>query len=108
MKTQFTKGEWYYEESEIHNRLFVATNKDQRLEPDDSSITMIAFCIDSAEHERFVSEAEANAKLIAAAPDLLWALASILDTLEDNIEPDDLPLYGEIQDANQAIKKATS
>ena len=49
----------------------------------------------------------ADAKLIAAAPDLCRSLCAILDTIENDVQPDNLPLYSEIQDAKAAIQKAT-
>ena len=53
------------------------------------------------------SEMHANTKLFFAAPELYYSLCAIIDTLEENISPDNLPLYSEIQDAKKAIKKAT-
>lgn len=59
------------------------------------------------EYDESKKQALANAKLIAAAPDLFWSLCSIIDTLEHNVNPDDIPLFNEIQDAKKAIQKAT-
>lgn len=50
--------------------------------------------------------AEANAKLIAIAPELYFSLAAIIDSLEGNINPDDLPLYNEIEYAKKVLTKA--
>lgn len=44
---------------------------------------------DEADAERTIREAEANARLWAAAPDLLAALKWALDVVEDNTDADD-------------------
>lgn len=38
--------------------------------------------------------------------ELYFALAAILEDLEGNINPDDMPLYSLMEDANNIIKKA--
>ena len=58
-----------------------------------------------------VDEMKANAKLIAAAPEMLEALTNLKDEVvkECNIGSDKslLPMLGYVQDAIRAIKKAT-
>lgn len=67
------------------------------------------------EEQRSAEECEANANLIAAAPDLYEALAKILDGVEDEFDPADgvdgvvlLPLYeSDIRRARAAIAKVS-
>jgi hypothetical protein len=60
--------------------------------------------IASINYQKDVKEREANAKLISAAPDLLEALAWILDQVP-NLKGD-ISLIG-MQNCHKAIKKAT-
>ena len=53
-------------------------------------------------------EAEANAKLIAAAPDLFDALGQLLDRLDHHGSIDTVREEGPIADAEAAIAKATT
>jgi len=97
MKTKITKGQWNINED--HSKSTVLSETGFPIA--ETSYTAYG------NFKRSVDEIKANAKLIAAAPELLWALVAIVDSLENNINPDDLPLYNEIQDAKRAIKKAT-
>ncbi|WCX74845.1 hypothetical protein KK211_17905 [Pseudomonas aeruginosa] len=54
---------------------------------------------------RFRDESEANAKLIAAAPDLLEALQQAVTSMQDSGYPNDSVV---IRAARQAITKATA
>ena len=71
-----TTGNWYYEKSGIHiggnpiyDRYIIATDENQA-----GMRSVIGFCNTPQEHSRFVDETESNAKLMAAAPELLEAL----------------------------------
>ncbi len=87
METKHTKGEWEYMTvgtvSGFYKKVF----------SEKTSICNIT--------TRNFKEAEANAKLIASAPDLLEALIELYDSLPDGYESECLPKV------RQAIKKAT-
>ena len=57
------------------------------------------------------TEATDNARLIAAAPSLLEALQALMKAAvkvaEDQFPEDDAPIWAYIEDANEAIRKAT-
>ena len=118
MKTKFTKGEWKQRklfDSAIPVELEGSEWKHNSISVVNETGRIICDVSYDTDHDNqgwgtnnSIELWEANAKLIAAAPDLLWSLAAILDTIEESVDPDDLPLYTEIQDANKAIKKATS
>lgn len=94
MKTQHTKGEWKIGKS---LRCLVGTN-----EPE---VLAIADCNIDGDINK--EEQQANAKLIAAAPELLEALDYIMSEINSNpmsVQYFDLRL---IKQANEAIKKVT-
>lgn len=100
MKTKFTEGNWEYVVTKGNDIVVkISPNKVIKLGHISSDDCGNPICCKVEEH--------ANAKLIAAVPELFWSLCSILDTLDGNVNPDYLPLYNEIQEAKKAIKKAT-
>ena len=110
METKFTKGEWtFYETPNYHkpecSRIEVSSR--------DSSLLIC-----KVQNSGYIAEDEglANAKLIAAAPELLEALISVLNIMNDSDGVAGYHLNGdiaswgefeEIKQAEQAIKKAT-
>ena len=105
METKHTKGEWYahidrdkfYEATEIK----VFSNINGR--------TMICNLTDAAKNLNINNEFEANAKLIAAAPDLLQALIEINKMCADagNVENGKLNVGKIAKITINAINKAT-
>lgn len=90
METKFTKGEWYavkqIESMEVHSRRFTA------------GIDVIC----SINNQFLKEQTEANAKLIAAAPELLDSLLELISWIKEGDYDQSF-----IEKAEQAIKKAT-
>lgn len=108
MKTKHTKGNWEYKKSELNNRdtYFIATDK-ENAQPSNGSLCsrrIIAFLHTEKEHMRFVEESEANAKLIAAAPEML----NILKTISEYSNATDEMPPKMIEILEDVIKKATA
>lgn len=76
METKHTKGNWSYE----------FANDDYIIVADDFEGNNVIADVYSPEESKSNDEAKANAKLIAAAPELLNALKCILDFPEDDLE----------------------
>ena len=102
MENKFTKGKWHVEHHhESDNCYYISSEKD--------------IVITTAWQGRaFKDEAEYNAKLIAAAPELLEALISVLNIMNKSKRDKRYHLNGdiaswgefeEIKQAEQAIKK---
>lgn len=89
MKTKHTKGEWVI--SPIHPNQIKG-------QPGTGEIASVS--------ENRIGEWEANAKLIAAAPELLNALSFLLNDLDRN-DGDLINRATLINEAKQAINKAT-
>jgi hypothetical protein len=103
METKFTKGNWYVK-SEIDEEYPQKTNYSVHCDPfNDGKFTFTPIIADMR-FARSNEEAEANAKLIAAAPELLAALQKAVNYVA---YPKDEKYYGWVTDAEQAIKKAT-
>ncbi len=96
-KQQHTQGEWFLSQNTPARMIYVQN--------EDKVITSISYKDEFANCNK--EEAEANAKLIAAAPELLEALKEALKEMRliDNIYPDRVVLR--ISQAEAAIKKAT-
>lgn len=93
-----TKGTWYTSGSvNIH---------EQRIIADEETGQTIAVCYGRGEHDNRKSETEANAHLIAAAPELLEACEMLLDRLNYHGNIDILREEGPIEDLRNAITKA--
>ena len=94
-KIKHTPGPWKFEHSEdidLPNHVAISAN----------THTMLAQVVWKMENDEYSPQCEANARLIAAAPDLLEALEAIIDSGE-------LPLcYSSplVIKANKAIAKA--
>lgn len=100
LERKFTIGEWYVDGFDLTS---VITKTDQK------NFKHIVKCnYGYANPGAHFEENAANAKLIAAAPDLFYALGAILDTLDGRVDPDNIPLFNEIEDGIRALKKATS
>jgi hypothetical protein len=97
MKTEFkhTKGKWHFRTgmSDNYSEIIgdIGTNKVIAVTPKDCFVNQ--------------TEAEANGRLIAAAPDLLEALSELFSLLEEN-EPQ-WYLRGHYNHTIKAINKAT-
>ena len=100
METKFTKGEWkvlFHEEGDLYPFIQSVNGMDRRF-----------ICDVKSSHLR--ENIHANAKLIAAAPDLLDALISILEKSEPALEhcyQQDSETIDVVIKAKQSIKKAT-
>ncbi|MDX9747441.1 MAG: hypothetical protein RBT57_02970 [Paludibacter sp.] len=94
MKTTHTPGPWKTNYSERYPEYDFVTGKNGEI-----------ICQFFSKSEEDYSNKEANAKLIAAAPELLEALRELHDLLEENLPTWYLGLH-HIK-ANIAIKKAT-
>lgn len=94
MKTKHTKGEWAFDDNEVYS---------------ESTDHGAAICTMNTTSAHFTEdEMKANAKLIAAAPELLDALQELI-TLYYTPEDGYISPYKEAwEKANAAIKKATS
>lgn len=103
METNYTKGEWKYELLSGRKRtsVVVMTNKAiinvYTLDPDEDCNNPDCSCI---------SEHIANAKLIAAAPEMLEALMHIVERI-NTVRPEDSFCQALKDTANEIIKKAT-
>lgn len=107
METKFTKGEWFVK-SEIDEEYPQKTNYSVHCDPfNDGKFTFTPIIADMR-FARSNEEAEANAKLIAAAPELLQACHNALMSLEamNTIRENFIP-ETTIRELKQAIKKAT-
>lgn len=60
----------------------------------------------SVESKEILAVTQAYIIMQIKSKELYFALAAILEDLEGNINPDDMPLYSLIEDANNVIKKA--
>ena len=89
MNTKHTKGNWS-----------VKSNRELTWVETDSDLESKIICTMSSN-----DKCEANAKLIAAAPDLLEALQKLLDRLDS--QHHSLAISGTLRECREAIKKAT-
>lgn len=80
---------------------FIITTNNSRVIP--VNFTSKHYYDDKEDYEEAYSVAEANAKLISAAPELLEAVQFFLRTFE----PEKSYMRGEFEKAKEAIKKAT-
>lgn len=100
METKFTKGEWsYYQHTP--RTFIVGSDKENR----QRIIEVIAD--DCLSNRCSVEEAEANAKLIAAAPDLLEIAMELFKTMSNDSHCVN-KYASELMDLDKAIKKATN
>lgn len=84
MKTKHTKGEWkqlFSPLSREHTNYIICDNYETKR---GFQIATIHINYDGKENEKRFQEAEANARLIAAAPDMLEALKSIMKNAPDS------------------------
>ena len=99
METKFTKGEWKLLANTANQKIYVINQRH----------CLLAHCYahvkETGNHPLTLEEAEANAKLIAAAPDLLEAVYILLGDIEK--APLKYTRDDKIKIARQAIKKAT-
>lgn len=75
MEKKFTQGEWVSRGFENNSNGYI------NIDIEDGFIGVYGRCTDGLDRQeklKFIEKAEANAKLIAAAPDLLEALESLL------------------------------
>lgn len=109
METKFTKGEWKIEDSIIQENEHIKI-KSGRINTIVCDNKAIAFC-----GININPQAIANAKLIAAAPDLLYKLEentkilkAILDLYKGKLAmTTEFGIIQQIKENEQAIKKAT-
>jgi len=94
MKTEFTKGEWSIADDFSHFETTIMCG--------DTRIAEVKHFTDF-ENDPSINEGRANAKLIAAAPDLLLACNELLELLKFH----GYTRSTEIYQAQEAIKKAT-
>jgi len=100
MKTNFTKGKWYVK-SEIDEEYPQKTNYSVHCDPfNDGKFTFTPIIADMR-FARFNEEAEANAKLIATAPEMFEMLQNIKIALK-SIHCDII-----INDIDNLLRKAT-
>ena len=110
MKTKHTKGPWIA----LKNSSFYEVYNEPRFDDEsDRVLSVHVFLLDGANNGlHHTEENEANAKLIAAAPDLLEALIDLTEATKD-IQTSNAPYYAhetksdEFGKAYKAIKKAT-
>ena len=107
MENKFTEGNWNVSDD---------TSECYLVKSDDGGLIAFVYDGDIDDEAIHMDVVEANAKLIAAAPDLLEALTSILKIVEDSEGVVGYHLNGdtakwddfdEITNAIKAIKKAT-
>lgn len=104
METKHTKGEWTVIKNGLNSKfspprkLFLINSINKTSVNQVSNIAKITMQIDIND-----LESEANAKLIASAPDLLENLIRCVDRLEENR----LGHFTAVRRAKEAIKKAT-
>lgn len=105
MDTKHTPGPWKYSSWEQFGdtRFYVSQKEGAPYTPNYSDVASLISETVSGER---VAIQEANARLIAAAPELLAALHDCLAFLENDC-PLDLPCAPEIRAARAAIAKAT-
>lgn len=102
MKTKHTQGNWRFEISSRGLNTYQLSTDEQ-----------VIGILETSQEVESVREAEANAKLIAAAPDLLEALNDVYNLANQDFITK-MPLnvqfvFGAIQErSKEAIKKATS
>ena len=104
-KTKHTPGPWYVREDrefyQYHAQpICIANYKDEDGYDDGLDVWWICRLFDSWDKEAY-----ANARLIAAAPDLLWACVKILASLEWEEERSGTTYCG-YEDLKAAIAKA--
>jgi hypothetical protein len=92
MSTQHTPGPWHFDGQEFNDVLEA-----------DGELVAVALHLRTRKPERSLAEAAANARLIAAAPDLLEALRDLVDTMTGRTEGETVALHN----ALSAIAKAT-
>ena len=100
MKTKHTQGEWSLATS---GEMIYVIASDQF----DGFTGKIVADLTIGEGDNSKDITEANAKLIAAAPDLLRALGNLRDAINNNLDSYGGEIAGASQKAKQAIKKAT-
>jgi hypothetical protein len=106
MNTQHTPGPWTFTRREDYRNVsfYVAQQDDAPYTPDYSDVaTLIA---ETARSEREIIQ-EANARLIAAAPDLLAALQVVLRDYTAVHDIGDVEMQPALYQARAAITKAT-
>lgn len=100
MKTKHTKGKWRAISSYNDQKVLVTNEKNY----------LLAHCYahvrETGNQPLSLEEAEANAKLISAAPELLEALNNLVNSCEYHGKRR-IPDMKHIADAIEAIKKAT-
>jgi len=89
-----TPGEWYVGHDEVGQGLLVFS-------PEGAAVANCGF-----RHGTKRSEAEANARLISAAPDLLKALEAVRQSILDDARPMTNRQHDAIVKADTAIRKA--
>jgi hypothetical protein len=103
MKTKFTKGKWQYASHMNEHQ----TSK--KIVADDGTKyhRIITIC-EVNEHQQRPGESDANAKLIAAAPELFHSLNNLISDIENNFNAIPINVIGlkRLREAREAIKKA--
>ena len=100
METKFTKGEWILNK----DRCEIVSENDWRI---NGGIDIIAQCYTGFNLDGTSEECLANAKLIAAAPEMFEELDNLITALErfyKDPHQEELPVLG---DAKRILKKAT-
>lgn len=101
VKAKHTPGKWYFETdgegtpAQHHDRYIVAENGGGRV------------CTMHPPNDGGRSAMDANARLIAAAPELLAALEALLETCELNLDEMEPETVQVIESAHATIQKAT-
>lgn len=91
-----TPGPWTYGGQEFND-----------VRESDGELVAVALHLRVKKPERSIAEAKANARLIAAAPDLLEALKAIVKSLADQDDEGMIEHAQQMIDARAAIAKAT-
>ncbi len=96
MKTKHTQGEWTAEQYDIGRKQILIESEGKIISEVETEL-------------RNIEEAEANAKLIAAAPEMLLMLNRLLSNMKilSNEKPNHKGLKHDIKDIRKTIKKAT-